>query len=119
MKINLALLSALLLLGALVGNSAAKDNYLGTFSTFNFNSESGDLNGMEIKIVYTRLGKQAAVQFSEGEPGPLVTANVICEGNKIHMNIPETHGQKEFSIDGLISNEKNRRENNLQRRIST
>lgn len=106
MKINLAPLAALLLLGTLVGNSAAKDNCFGTFSTFNLNSESGDLNGMEIKIVYTRLGKQASIQFSEGEPGPLVTANVICKGNNIHITIPGIYGREESRIDGFISNKK-------------
>ena len=95
-----------LALMAFLESALARDNCLGAFSSFNFNSESGDLNGMEIRIVYTRLGKQASIQFSEGEPGPLVTANVICKGNNIHISIPGIYGREESRIDGFISNKK-------------
>ena len=85
----------------------AKDSCLGTFSSFQYNTEGGDIQGIEIKIVYTRLGKQAAIQFSEGEPGALVIVPVRCDGSHISLKIPTEDGRLSVNLEGVVS------ENNL------
>ena len=59
----------------------------GTFSTFEYNKEGGDVLGVEIRIVRTRTGYQAVVQFAEGEPGDLIVAPVTFEGQKVRLVI--------------------------------
>ncbi len=66
----------------------AKDFCHGTFSNLRMNNQSGDLSGTEIKIVTTRAGKQAAVQFSDGEPGALIVTPVSCDGAHVSFKLP-------------------------------
>lgn len=48
---------------------------VGTFSSFRLHEESGDLLGIEIKIVPTSTGTVAIVQVAAGEPGqPAISA---------------------------------------------
>ncbi len=81
----------------------AKDLCFGTFSSLHFNSGSGDLSGIEISIVSTRDGKQAAVQFSDGEPGPLMVTPVICTGTHLSMSLPKDAGSAAATFNGVVS----------------
>ena len=81
----------------------AKNLCLGTFSSFSFNHEGGDLLGVEIKVVPTKTGMQAAIQFSEGEPGSLVVVPVVCDGIHFSLNIPKDDGGSEAFIKGVVS----------------
>jgi hypothetical protein len=98
-KLFIVLLSGLFFMH----DATAKDFCLGTFHNLHFNSEGGDLSGMEIKIVGTNSGKQAAIQFSDGEPGSLVVTPVICKNAHIAFTIPKDHGRTAATFDGVIS----------------
>ena len=80
----------------------AKDLCLGTFSSFHVNHESGDLLGVEIKIVLTHAGKQAVIQFSEGEPGPLVITPIVCDGAHLSFILPSVSGREATTFNGSI-----------------
>jgi hypothetical protein len=83
--------------------AGAKDLCLGTFSSFRFNSEGGDVQGVEIKVVYTRTGKQAVIQFSEGEPTSLTVVPVVCDGTHISLKIPKDDGRSAAFLEGAVS----------------
>ena len=71
--------------------SLEQPKYTGTFSSLRYNPESGDLGGVEIRIVYTKSGHQAAIQFSEGAPDELVVVKPSFAGTSIYFEIPEPH----------------------------
>ena len=72
----------------IVQSTYAKSLCFGTFSDLTFNEEAGDLLGAEIRVANSISGKQATLQFSEGEPGPLVVVDVDCDGSNISFDIP-------------------------------
>jgi hypothetical protein len=80
-----------------------KTKLTGTFSNLFYNQESGDLGGVEVKIVYTRNGYQAAIQFSEGTPSKLVVAEIKFKGHEVYFKVPETIYEGHF--EGQISND--------------
>ncbi len=60
----------------------------GTFSNLTYHKESGDLLGVEIRIVYAKQGYQGTFQASEGEPDNLELINsIIFDGNSIRFAI--------------------------------
>lgn len=73
-----------------------QSNLTGTYSDFSYHAESGDLRGMEIRIVYTRSGYQATIQFAEGEPSKLVVVDVQFEQNNLSFNILESNYEGAF-----------------------
>jgi hypothetical protein len=81
----------------------AKDLCLGTFSSLHFNADSGDLSGTEIRLIGTRNAKQASVQFSDGEPGPLIATPVICNGTHLSFSLPKDVGRVAATFDGVVS----------------
>lgn len=87
-----------------IARAEAKTKRTGTFSNLTYNQESGDLGGVEIRIVYTREGYQAAIQFSEGSPSKLIVTDVQFKGDNVYFNVPETI--YEGSFEGQISNER-------------
>ena len=106
MYIPIILLAALTLEILFAQQAEAKDLCLGTFSNFRFNNEGGDIQGVEVKVVYTRLGNQAAVQFSEGEPGPLALAPVKCDGTRVSLKIPKADGRAAVTFEGVVSKDR-------------
>lgn len=62
----------------------------GTYSSFEYNKEGGDLNGVEIRLVPTRKGIKAVVQFAEGGAGDVVVVDVTVSGAHIHFVLPST-----------------------------
>lgn len=108
-KFSLIFIIAVLVFGcsdAWANKAEAKDICLGTFSSLHFNSEGGDVLGIEIKVVYTRVGKQAVIQFSEGEPSPLVVVPVVCEGDHISLKIPKDNGRAAASFEGVVAKDR-------------
>jgi hypothetical protein len=83
--------------------SSAKSLCLGTFSNFTFSKESGDLVGVEIKVVQSRSGYQGAIQFSEGEPGSLTVVPVKCDGTTLSFDVPGTDGNVAVHFEGKLS----------------
>ncbi len=75
----------------------------GTYTNMHFNKEGGDLLGQELKIVLTRKGYQAALQFAEGGAGELIIVEINIEGEKISFVIPDSYADAgQFS--GTIQN---------------
>ena len=87
-KKAMAVLSVFIITFTSAHAAMAKDFCLGTFSSLHLHKESGDLSGTEIKIVTTRAGKQAAIQFSDGEPGSLIVTPLACDGAHVSFKLP-------------------------------
>lgn len=88
----------------IIATAGNKTKLTGTFSNLFFNQESGDLGGVEVKIVYTRNGYQAAIQFSEGGPSKLIVVDVHFKGSDVYFKVPDTIYEGYF--EGQITNER-------------
>lgn len=65
---------------------------VGTYTNLRYSTGSGDLAGVEIKIVPARgRGFQGALQIAEGEPSELMVVDVSVEKNKISFRIPNSY----------------------------
>ncbi len=82
---------------------AAGGGITGTYTNLHFNSEGGDLLGVELRIAVTRSGYQGVLQIAEGEPGQLVLVNVQVDGNRINFVIPNDNPDA-GSFSGAIAN---------------
>lgn len=69
-----------------------KVRVMGTYSNLKYNPMSGDLGGVEIKIVPAR-GRdfQGALQIAEGGPSEVMIVDVIVDENKIKFRIPDSY----------------------------
>jgi hypothetical protein len=67
--------------------------HLGTLvSSLRFNTEGGDLLGVELKIVPTRKGYQGVLQIAEGGPSEIMVVDVqLRKNNTIRFNIPVSY----------------------------
>ena len=64
----------------------------GTFSDLRFDEQSGDISGVEIRIVPVGEKKfQAAVQIAEGEAGELMVCDVTIEGRSVRFTIDKKY----------------------------
>jgi hypothetical protein len=74
----------------------------GTYSNLAYNDDSGDLNGMEIKIVPMGDGYLAAILVSEGEPQRFEIVKVNIVGTSVTFSVarPESSG---FSFSGRLN----------------
>lgn len=73
----------------------------GTFSSINFNKESGDLVGVELRIITTRTGYVGMLQICEGGAGNLIVVHPKFVGNKIHFDVNKDIYNGSF--DGVIN----------------
>ena len=70
----------------------SKVRVVGTYTNFRYSTASGDLGGVEIKIVPARgRGFQGVLQIAEGAPSELMVVDVIVEKNKIGFRIPNSY----------------------------
>ncbi len=77
---------------AWVAAETSKVRVVGTYTNLRYSSGSGDLGGVEIKIVPARgRGLQGALQIAEGAPSELMVVDVIVEKNKIRFRIPNSY----------------------------
>lgn len=60
----------------------------GTFSSLQYNDESGDLLGYEILIIPTDLGFKGIIQVGEGAPGEVYIVKVTNNNGQIQFDIP-------------------------------
>ena len=88
---------AFILLFASIHARAEEARVIGTFSNLEFIEESGDLVGMEIKIVPTGDRYQAAVIVSEGAPNAMVVVDVRVDGTSIEFEVPAADAGWKFS----------------------
>lgn len=63
---------------------------IGTFTSLEYNDESGDLNGVEVRIAPANGRLQAVVQVAEGGPGSFSVVPVSIRGNDIEFDVPLT-----------------------------
>jgi hypothetical protein len=99
-----------LFLGFTVGGGqetkASPVKLTGTFSSLQFNDESGDLLGAEIKIVPIKdENYQGVIQIAEGEPSDLLVVNVIYSGESIEFIVPKPYEGKftgKISTKGIV-----------------
>ncbi|MES2296642.1 MAG: hypothetical protein V4582_06340 [Pseudomonadota bacterium] len=75
----------------------------GTYSSFEFNKEGGDLLGLEIKIVPAGEHFEAVVQSAQGEPGALFLATATCSKGRITISIPKQPDRPFVSLEGVVS----------------
>ena len=70
----------------------SKVRVVGTYTNLRYSTGSGDLGGVEIKIVPARgRGFQGALQIAEGAASELMVVDVIVEKNKISFRIPNSY----------------------------
>jgi hypothetical protein len=75
--------------------------FTGSYSSFT-HGEEGDLNGVEIHILFTGKGLKATVQFAEGGPGDVALVNVTATGTHLHFEMPAGF-DPEGTFDGTVS----------------
>src|SRR6266581_1023640 len=61
----------------------------GTYTDMCYNTQGGDVLGMEVGIVVSRDGYFAIFQASEGEPSVPVVVKVIVKNQEVQFTIPE------------------------------
>jgi hypothetical protein len=92
-RYSLAVLMALCLWFSFEAHSQQKGSspwIAGTYSNFEYNKEGGDLNGVEIRLVPTRKGIKAVVQFAEGGAGDVALVDVTVSGAHVRFVLPAT-----------------------------
>ena len=77
---------------------------VGTYSNLKYNSEGGDLIGVEVHIVPGHQGVKAIVQFASGDVGDPVVVDVVATGTHVHFEMPA--GFKiQGTFDGTVSSQ--------------
>lgn len=75
----------------------------GTYSSFAYNAEGGDLLGIEVHIVPTRHGVRAIVQSAEGEPGDIDVVEIKQgAGGTLSFKVPMV-GQTGVRFEGKVT----------------
>lgn len=83
------LISLLIAVTASAATLEVAPKVTGTFSSFAYNDESGDLGGTEISIVVGGDGYYAIVQCAEGSPGTPIMAKVQVQGQRVSFAVPK------------------------------
>ena len=92
----------------LCGNAFSADKAVGsswvtgTYSNFAYNREAGDLNGVEIRLIFTRTGIKGVIQFAEGRAGDVALVDVKTTGSQIHFEMPSSF-QTQGAFEGIVS----------------
>jgi len=63
--------------------------YTGTFSSITYNEESGDLSGIELRIIFTKKGYSGMLQICEGGAGNLIIVQPTIEKGNIRFSIAD------------------------------
>lgn len=76
------------------GAWAAEDRvqHTGTFSSFAYHEESGDLLGVELRIVPIRSGYQGTFQMAQGGPEAMILVQPRFQGNEISFGFVSSGG---------------------------
>jgi hypothetical protein len=83
-------------------NVAPSARVTGTYSSLSYNTDGGDLNGVEIRFVLTRKGIKGVVQFAEGGAGDLALVDVRVTGTHIQFEMP-AGSDTEGTFEGTVS----------------
>lgn len=74
----------------------------GTYSSVEYNDESGDLLGMEIKVVPAGSGFQAVILTCEGSPGPMHIVPLSVTGSEVSFIVREDEDTS-WSFRGTVT----------------
>lgn len=74
----------------------------GTYSSFTYNEEGGDVLGYEVRIAPTSHGFQAIIQVAEGAPGLLHVVDVVQKGDLIKFDVP-LDGEVKAAFEGRVT----------------
>lgn len=99
-----AIISCFLLLASHHVNSAdERVPVSGTYSNLGYNEESGDVNGIEVKITPLAGNRmQAAVLISTGEPARFFLATVQADGRQVRIEGRQADGHR-WSFEGTVT----------------
>jgi hypothetical protein len=104
-KAYIALLVSCYFLSGVVhaeGKMVASPWITGTYSSFTYHQEAGDLNGVEVRLILTRTGVKGVVQFAEGGAGNVALVDVTVTGNRIRFELPPGF-QPEGVFEGVVT----------------
>jgi len=93
-------------LGAAAPSFSADVRITGTFSNLRYNSESGDLSGLEILIIPAdgdRLGYAALVQLAEGGAPYSALVPVKVKGTHVEFALPKDGPYHGMQFSGVVS----------------
>ncbi len=86
------------------GARKATQKYTGTFSDLRYVETAGEFVGVEVRIVNTRVGYQATVQFSEdGDVSELALAAVKVAGESVRLDFQTAAGGLPAALDGKVN----------------
>lgn len=85
---------------------ASGSDVIGTFADYRYTPESGDVNGLELRIVPVSVGYQGILQVFDGEPLELALVNVAIDGSRISFSFESVSGyplrfQGNFVAEGI------------------
>ena len=83
---------AFLNLGCTASVLAENNKLTGVYTNLEYSSESGDVIGMEVFLVYSKKGYYAIFQDSEGEPSIPVVISAKIDSKNITFIIPRNSG---------------------------
>lgn len=100
---NRLFLTACLLICCPFGLAAvANPKITGTFSSFEYHRKSGDLTGIEIRLIPVGSGMKGLVQFAEGGAGELLLVDIVNNGDKVSFTSPPNY-KSLTKFDGVVS----------------
>ncbi len=109
---KLLVLTLLILFSSLVACAATSASVpskklTGIYTNLKFNSESGDVSGIEIFVVWSKQGYRVVFQDAEGSPQSPIVVDASILGKKIRFTLPERRGYSgefvgEFIEEGIV-----------------
>src|SRR5438552_13400238 len=79
---------AVLFAAVVIAQRPAQPKRTGLFGKLQYHKESGDVNGLEVFVMYSRRGYVATIQVAEGEPDVPRVVDVSLIGNNISFAFP-------------------------------
>jgi|SRR5215469_8025043 len=106
MRLSLCTLIAVASICTAAPPPAPQIRITGTFSNLTYNSEGGDLLGMEVLIVPAegdRVGFVAFVQLAEGGAPRSALVPLKVDGAKVEFTLPQDGAAPELHFSGVVS----------------
>jgi hypothetical protein len=89
-RVRLVFLGLLIVVPAAFAGDA---RITGTYSSLEYHRESGDLIGLEIRVVQTHDGYKASVQVAEGGAGDIVVVPFKTFNGNVSFDVPYGEGK--------------------------
>ena len=101
----LATCALMLALSATRAADVSPPRMTGMFTDMTYNEEGGDVNGIEVFLVYSNRGYFAVYQSSEGEPSVPVVVPAKVQGTMVTFQVPPTVDARGTFTGTVIDNE--------------